>query len=694
MNTCPICYKQFPDSIRVCPNDGVGLISPDSKTIDARSLAQQDPLIGKCIADRFQILGKLGQGGMGAVYQAKHTKMNRMCAIKIMNAQIANDPEAMARFNREAQMSSQLNHPHAVTIYDFGEAEGGLVYLAMEYVEGETLSKVLAKRGPLPLDMVLNIARQAGSAIEAAHRMLIIHRDLKPDNIMLTKNNGQDWIKVLDFGIAKTTDDQRHVTQTGMTIGTPAYMSPEQAAGDKLDARSDLYSFVLIVYEMLTGALPFRGENSQAIMVKRLTDPPMPLQVANPNVRVHPQIEAVIMQGLARVRDYRPPSVEQFVRNFEMAMAQSAGQQQFFQPGPQTLPHTAPGRTAPPPPHFGTNPATPPQAQPGRPPMGQPPMGQPPMPPQGRPPSGYAQPPQPPPGFSSSGPTVPANAPGAPPSLMKPPTNPPGNMPPMNTPGMPIPGQRPLAGNSLAPQNTPGNLPTVPYPQGPAVQSGPNMPHPQGPPMPPTNMPPTANGRSNVGLIIGVIVIVIVLGIGALLLLAALSNADGQSTQNTPGDSSSSGSGESGTSPSGSNKDKKKDKVKKETVAPVADLSGEWILTNTIEHTSYSAYEGLRLGYRIYLQQDGNSLKGNGEKRWENGVEISSPTARTPIYLEGTISGDSVTLNITEVGAKRTTAGQITLTVHPETNTLDGRFSSNAADSSGAAYIEKNSNTY
>lgn len=270
----------------------------------------------------------------------------------------------------------------------------------------------------------------------------------------------------------------------------------------------------------------------------------------------------------------------------------------------------------------------------------------------------------------------------------------------MNTPGMPLPGQRPLAGNSLPPQNTPGNLPTVPYPQGPAVQSGPHMPHPQGPPIQPGNIPPTANGKSsNLGLIIGVIVIVIVLGIGALLLLAALSNADGQSTQNTPAegsgsDNSSSGSGESASSPSGSGKGKNKNKPKKENVTPVANLSGEWILTNTIEQTSYSNYQGLRLGYRIYLQQDGNSLKGNGEKRWENGVEISSPTARTPIYLEGTISGDSVTLNITEVGAKRTTAGQITLTVHPDTNTLDGSFSSNAADSSGSSYVEKNSNSY
>lgn len=161
-----------------------------------------DPLIGRTIAGRFRIISKLGEGGMGAVYKAEQLRIARLCAIKILSASFASNPDALARFNREAQLSSSFNHPHAVTIYDFGDDQG-LHYLAMEFVEGETLSSVLRREGVVPLERTLTIARQACDALDAAHRMNIVHRDLKPDNIMLSRRNHGDWVKILDFGIAK-----------------------------------------------------------------------------------------------------------------------------------------------------------------------------------------------------------------------------------------------------------------------------------------------------------------------------------------------------------------------------------------------------------------------------------------------------------------------------------------------------------
>jgi serine/threonine-protein kinase len=280
-----------------------------------------DLTVGSTIAGRFRILGKLGEGGMGAVYKAEHTKMDRMCAIKILGAHMTNDPDALARFTREAQMSSRIDHPHAVTIYDYGETEDGLVYLAMEYIEGETLSTLLRRQGALGLERTVKIARQIGDALAAAHELNIVHRDLKPDNIMVGRKAGNDdFVKVLDFGIAKMaeSEDKRHdLTQAGLVIGTPFYMSPEQVSGQKLDPRSDVYSFALIVYEMLAGSLPFQGENAQAVMISRLTSAPRPLRDANPHI---PEaVEAAVMRALVRDRDARTRTADQFVGDLEDA---------------------------------------------------------------------------------------------------------------------------------------------------------------------------------------------------------------------------------------------------------------------------------------------------------------------------------------------------------------------------------------
>jgi len=355
-----------------------------------------DPLIGRTIAGRFRVISKLGEGGMGAVYKAEQLKVNRLCAIKILSASFAADPDALARFNREAQMSSALNHPHAVTIYDYGD-DNGLHYLAMEFVEGKTLSSVLQREGPLPLARTLAIARQACAALDAAHRMNIVHRDLKPDNIMLSRRDEGDLVKILDFGIAKMSGDApqrgQDLTQAGFVVGTPLYMSPEQLAGEQLDSRSDIYSLAIIIYQMLTGQLPFAGDNLQAITVKRLTEDPLPVWKVNPRVAIPPGVEAALMRALQRHRDRRTPTVRDFIGELEAGCAApgvvapgatqaqpAAGSTSPFAPGTspfpgeeayQTTPSAAPPAATPSPKWGATERAAPlPTVAAGPPPVG------------------------------------------------------------------------------------------------------------------------------------------------------------------------------------------------------------------------------------------------------------------------------------------------------------------------------------
>ncbi|MBI3650580.1 MAG: protein kinase [Acidobacteria bacterium] len=280
-----------------------------------------DALIGKDFAGRFRLIEKIGQGGMGAVFKAVHTQMGRTCAIKLLLPMTSDTDSMIARFKREAQMASRIDNPHAVTIYDFGEAEGGMLYLAMEFIEGRHLGQLLAKERPLATDRIVHITAQIAAALSAAHSLGIVHRDLKPENIMITrKGEDADYVKVLDFGIAKPVedDDKDNLTKTGFVLGTPFYMSPEQLSGERLDARSDVYSLALLVYEMFSGKLPFEGDNSQAIMVKRLLAEPKPLREYVP--AMSREVEQAVMNGLERHRDHRTASVEQFAAQLKQAI--------------------------------------------------------------------------------------------------------------------------------------------------------------------------------------------------------------------------------------------------------------------------------------------------------------------------------------------------------------------------------------
>ncbi|MDQ2768857.1 MAG: serine/threonine protein kinase, partial [Gemmatimonadota bacterium] len=305
MKTCPQCGKEYDAQTKFCPTDGSTLRSASGSG---------DDIIGSVIADRYHVIRKLGEGGMGQVYLAEHVKMGRMSAIKVMTPALVHDTDAVGRFNREAANASRINHPNIAAIYDFGETSDGLIYLAMEFVEGESLTKLCEALGALPAPRAAEITRQVASALEAAHERGIVHRDLKPDNIMISRGrDGADLVKVVDFGIAKAAEGAgQKVTRTGLVVGTPEYMSPEQLTGDTLDGRSDLYALALVTFNMLTGMLPFTGQTTQEALLKRLTDRPLSLAEARPDLFWSPELQAVLDRALSRLAQDRYQHANEF----------------------------------------------------------------------------------------------------------------------------------------------------------------------------------------------------------------------------------------------------------------------------------------------------------------------------------------------------------------------------------------------
>ncbi|HEY2377637.1 MAG TPA: serine/threonine-protein kinase [Gemmatimonadaceae bacterium] len=302
---CLQCGTQFGVEQRHCPNDGSAL----------QLKATDDPLIGKTIADRYLIQELLGVGGMGRVYVAEHVALGRKSAVKVINPSHANSAEAISRFNREAANASRINHPNVAQIYDFGESTG-VLYLAMEYIEGEALATTIERLGPIPAPRAAGITMQVADALAAAHQLGIVHRDLKPENIMIgRKHDGTDWVKVVDFGIAKTMEPEmgQNVTTVGVSMGTPEYMSPEQFAGEKLDHRTDIYSLALVLFNMLTGQLPFPKVTSKETLVKRLTSNPSPLAEVRPNSPWPPGLQTALDRALA------PDASERYGRVLDFA---------------------------------------------------------------------------------------------------------------------------------------------------------------------------------------------------------------------------------------------------------------------------------------------------------------------------------------------------------------------------------------
>ena len=309
---CPTCGTEYPSDERFCPRDGTALRAPDGGA----------ELVGSIIADRYHVIRKLGEGGMGRVYLAEHVKMGRMSAVKVMNRTMALDPDAISRFNREAANASRISHQHVAQVYDFGETAEGLIYLAMEYVEGEPLTDILQRTGALPPERAAEIVRQTGEALSVAHDMGIVHRDLKPDNIMIARaRDGGDLVKVVDFGIAKAANiEAQKVTRTGLIVGTPEYMSPEQIAGDPLDGRSDIYALGLVAFNIFTGRLPFLSKTAQESVIMRLTEPPRRLAEIRPEIPWSPAVQAVMDRALQRDAALRFASASEFGRALSAAV--------------------------------------------------------------------------------------------------------------------------------------------------------------------------------------------------------------------------------------------------------------------------------------------------------------------------------------------------------------------------------------
>jgi eukaryotic-like serine/threonine-protein kinase len=300
LKVCPQCGTEYETAARFCPADGTALRPKGS-----------DSLVGSVLADRYHILKRIGEGGMGRVYLGEHVKMNRQCAIKVMSPALVNDAESASRFAREASNAARIIHPNVAAVFDYGESDG-LVYLVMEFVDGEPLSRLLAREAPFGLERAIDLARQIADGLGAAHELGIVHRDLKPDNIMLVRRPdgaAGDHVKLLDFGIAKLGDDApkgaKPLTQAGIPLGTPHYMSQEQSAGEPTDARTDLYAAGVILYEMLTGRPPFDAPSATQLLSLHMTAAPEPPRRVAPDQPISTALEAVVLRALAKRRDDR-----------------------------------------------------------------------------------------------------------------------------------------------------------------------------------------------------------------------------------------------------------------------------------------------------------------------------------------------------------------------------------------------------
>ncbi len=280
-----------------------------------------DSMVDTLLLGRYQITRKVGQGGMGAVYEATHKLIGKRVAVKVLLDKYAQKDQVVARLEQEARLASSIGHEHIIDITDFGQTSDGRTFVVMEFLEGESLGAHLAREGAMDEQRAINIAYQVASALGAAHKKGVIHRDIKPDNIFLLSNRKHDFVKVVDFGISKLVrpgedegGNSPRLTQTGMVLGTPLYMSPEQARGDEeLDHRIDIYALGVIMYEMVTGEVPFRGSNYLSILTQVINDRPTPPR--DVRMDIGEDIEAVIMKALAKNPDDRYQSMEELAED-------------------------------------------------------------------------------------------------------------------------------------------------------------------------------------------------------------------------------------------------------------------------------------------------------------------------------------------------------------------------------------------
>ena len=321
---CQACGHENVQEARFCASCGAAL--------PTRVESQHDPLIGQVVGSRYRITGVIGEGGMGVVYVGEQQMGStiRKVAVKTLHAHLSKDTSVLKRFHRECGTVAQLEHPNTIKVYDFGSTPDGTLYIAMEFVAGRALSDVLLNEGKLSSARVIQILRQICGALDEAHELGIVHRDLKPDNIILTPRAGeQDFVKILDFGIAARTESadaahEQKLTQQGTVLGTPPYMSPEQFTGKPLDRRSDVYSLGVMVYEMLTGKLPFDAETPWQWATQHMTGQPKPFEMVAPEIRIADGMSQAILRALSKETGQRQASAGQFFAELSAGLKPSS----------------------------------------------------------------------------------------------------------------------------------------------------------------------------------------------------------------------------------------------------------------------------------------------------------------------------------------------------------------------------------
>jgi serine/threonine protein kinase len=346
---CPKCDRTIDEAGGFCPFDGTPLqAAPDSPTGSGQVLqalsakesgaevmaniasfdrkAEYDKLVGTTLDGRYQIESKLGEGGMGVVFLARHTVIEKAVAVKVLKREVARDNSTVKRFVQEAKAASRIGHPNIVDVTDFGTTPDGMTYSVMEFVEGRTLGQVLKAEAPLPAARALPIAAQIARALAAAHAKGIVHRDLKPENVFIIDRDGRrDFVKIVDFGIAKVTPldgagDGPRLTRAGTVFGTPEYMAPEQAAGrPDTDGRVDVYALGTILYEMLVGKVPHKGDSMVRTLAMQMLDPIQPPREARPELEISDELEQVIMKALAKKREERYQTMTMLLAGLERA---------------------------------------------------------------------------------------------------------------------------------------------------------------------------------------------------------------------------------------------------------------------------------------------------------------------------------------------------------------------------------------
>jgi len=353
MNRCPACGTTYPVDARFCPRDGSRLVSrsilspasaPGAVASESAQSTNTPPrpteppvrsmrktpltpanLVGKTLEGRYRMIRKVGEGGMSFVYLAHDVATQERFAIKVLSPSLSEDVNAMQRLRREAALGMRLAHQNICHIMRLGETEDGLVYVVMPFVEGELLADRTNRLGQIPLADTARFVRDMAEGLYLAHQLKIVHRDLKPENVMICRRpepEGTEYAVVMDFGLAKerrAEGELQKLTATGIILGTPEFMSPEQLRGKTLDARTDIYSLALLVYEMLTGKLPFQGRTQQEMMIARLRSDPIPLRRMRADLTFPEAVERVLNKALQRAPDARHQTTLEFAEAFTAA---------------------------------------------------------------------------------------------------------------------------------------------------------------------------------------------------------------------------------------------------------------------------------------------------------------------------------------------------------------------------------------